>query len=394
VNAVALNNSSNSAGAFTVGAFGNSNDVILTDTFSGTYTPPDDVIKTSVSETANDGSAPNAYVGLLSTTVVTTNGNVTVGTSIDIPKDFWAAHVGTTINFQITQLATNGLPGDLASNDGTAVISISWTLQAFDPLTIANDHLGITRTVLPSADATAEAKAIDQFKTTETQYVNDLLAQVANTTFPAVAVEGSMYGAVGSSDEVTKLATLFLPGQVDNALKNGFDPQVYACEALGLAFARTDENGGTAFAQKFGPTAPGMAATPDGDAFFAKAAATAIFGAAATGATPGVILDWVSNWVDFYTSHGVPGLSNPTNEVIHLVARGAAWGDAVGVALGNNLGPLVGQTTNFLECAAQGTAVYGASLANQPVALPFEGEIDVAQVQLLGVVQQTDHIVM
>ena len=122
---MSLNNSSNSAGAFTVGAFGNSNDVILTDTFSGTYTPPDDVIKTSVSETASDGSAANAYVGLLSTTVVSANGNVSVGTSIDIPRDFWAAHVGTSINFQIKQLATNGLPGDLASIDGTAVISIS-----------------------------------------------------------------------------------------------------------------------------------------------------------------------------------------------------------------------------------------------------------------------------
>jgi hypothetical protein len=264
--------------------------------------------------------------------------------------------------------------------------------QPFDPLTIANDHLGITRTVLPFDEAIAVAQAIDQFETTEAQFVNDLLVQVANTTIPAVAVEGSMYGAVGSSDEITKLATVFLPGQVENALKNGYDPQVYACEALGLAFAFSDENGGTAFAEKFGPSAPGMSATPAGDAFFVGAAATAIFGTAATAATPGVILDWVSNWVDFYTSHGIPGLSNPTDEQIHLVARGAAWGDAVGVALANNLGLLPGQTTNFLECAAQGSAVYGASLANQPVALPLQGEG--APVQLLGIAQQVDQVVM
>jgi hypothetical protein len=43
----------------------------------------------------------------------------------------------------------------------------------------------------------------------------------------------------------------------------------------------------------------------------------------------------------------------------------------VGVALANNLGPLNGQVINFLEDAAQGTAVYGASLVGQPAAHPF-----------------------
>jgi hypothetical protein len=38
----------------------------------------------------------------------------------------------------------------------------------------------------------------------------------------------------------------------------------------------------------------------------------------------------------------------------------------VGLALANNLGPLSGQVTNFLQDAAQGTAVYSASLASQP----------------------------
>jgi hypothetical protein len=45
----------------------------------------------------------------------------------------------------------------------------------------------------------------------------------------------------------------------------------------------------------------------------------------------------------------------------------------VGVALTNNVGPLNGQTVNFLEDAAQGTAVYGASLIGQPVHQPFQG---------------------
>jgi hypothetical protein len=43
----------------------------------------------------------------------------------------------------------------------------------------------------------------------------------------------------------------------------------------------------------------------------------------------------------------------------------------VGVALANNLGPLSGQVVNFLEDAAQGTAIYAASLVGQPAHQPF-----------------------
>jgi hypothetical protein len=119
-------------------------------------------------------------------------------------------------------------------------------------------------------------------------------------------------------------------------------------------------------------------------------AASAIFGAAATANTPGAILQFVSNWEAFYTSHGVPGLSNATVEQIDLAARGAAWGDAVGVALANNLGALPGQVINFLEDAAQGTANYSQALASEPVAGPFQG----GPVQLIGVPVWTDHVIV
>jgi hypothetical protein len=122
--------------------------------------------------------------------------------------------------------------------------------------------------------------------TTETQYVNGLLFDAANRTIPAVAVEGSMYGAVGSSDEITKLVTLFLPGQVENAIQHGLNPQVYATEVLGLAFAFGNENAGMAFATNFGLSDPSMPATTAGDALFAPLPATAIFGAAETVNTP------------------------------------------------------------------------------------------------------------
>ena len=66
-------------------------------------------------------------------------------------------------------------------------------------------------------------------------------------------------------------------------------------------------------------------------------------------------------------------MSNVTAAQIDLAARGAAWGDAVGTALANNLGPLAGQAANFLEDAAQGSAVYSASLGSQPMHAPFQG---------------------
>src|SRR5262249_33974381 len=95
-------------------------------------------------------------------------------------------------------------------------------------------------------------------------------------TIPAVAVEGSMYGAVGSSAEITSLVTQFLPGQVALATTYGFNPQVFASEALGLAFA-------------FGNSTAG-------DAAFAAAASSLVFGAAATANTPVVIENWVAHW--------------------------------------------------------------------------------------------------
>jgi hypothetical protein len=79
---------------------------------------------------------------------------------------------------------------------------------------------------------------------------------------------------------------------------------------------------------------------------------------------------FVSNWAAFYTSVGIPGNATPTAAQIDLAARGAAWGDVVGVALANNIGALNGQVINFLDDAAQGAAAYGASLVDQPPAHP------------------------
>ena len=252
---------------------------------------------------------------------------------------------------------------------------------------IQNDYFGIVRFALPLDQATAVANAINAGTQTEAQYVSSLLSQVASTTIPAVAVEASMYGVVGTSAEITKLVTQFLPAQVASAIENGYDPIVYASEVLGLVFAFGDENGGTGFADQFGPSKVAMPNSTAGDAAFAAAAASTIFGSAATVNTPGAIDTFVANWKAFFTATGVVGIAIVTADQIDLAARGAAWGDAVGIALANNLGLLPGQVTNFLENAAQGTAVYSASLASQPLAAPFQGAITapVAGVQMTGI---------
>jgi hypothetical protein len=267
--------------------------------------------------------------------------------------------------------ATNG--ATITKTQGTGIIiNDDASGGHFPPAAIQDEYLAITRTTLPIDQATAVANAIDAGTQTETKYVNGLLSQVENTTIPAVAVEASMYGVTGTSAEITKLVTQFLPPQIANATHYGLNALVYASEALGLTFAFGDENGGTGFASKYGPSTaiPNSAA---GDAAFAAAAANAIFGAAATANTPGAILAWETTWKSFFSSNGIAGIAHPTADQIDLAARGAAWGDAVGTALANNLGPLPGQTTNFLDDAAQGTAIYGASLVGQPAHQPFQG---------------------
>ena len=262
--------------------------------------------------------------------------------------------------------------------DATAaawVPSVSLSAVTYDVIaqTIQNDFFGITREDFSSDQASVVVNSINAGTQTEAQYVNGLLSQVADTTIPAVAVEGSMYGVVGTSAEITFLATQFLPAQLGWATQHGFSPEVFACQVLGLAFAFGNENGANTFADNFGPSNAAMPNTPTGDAAFAAAVASAVFGSAANAGTATNILGWVSYFEAYFTQNGIPGIANPTTAQIDLAARGTAWGDAVGVAVANNLGPLAGQTTNFLEDAAQGTAIYSASLTSQPNHAPFQG---------------------
>jgi len=84
---------------------------------------------------------------------------------------------------------------------------------------------------------------------------------------------------------------------------------------------------------------------------------------------------WVANWKAFYTAHGLPSLSAPSADQIDLAARAAAWGDAVGVALDNDLGPLKGDVFDFLVDAAQGSGGYSLPLVGQPMHPLFQDGI-------------------
>jgi hypothetical protein len=125
----------------------------------------------------------------------------------------------------------------------------------------------------------------------------------------------------------------FLGAQMAAAENVGLNPTVYASEALGLAFAFGNETGSHAFATTYGPAALD-------DAAFAAAAANAVFGPAETNSMPQAISGWVHNWEAFYVNNGIPNNAHPTADQIDLAARGAAWGDTVGVALDNHIGLL------------------------------------------------------
>ena len=85
------------------------------------------------------------------------------------------------------------------------------------------------------------------------------------------------------------------------------------------------ENGGTAFATRFGPANADLPNGAAGHAAFAALVARIVFGLDEAPHTASVIETWVANWKALYTQNGVAGIPNATPEQIDLAARGAAW---------------------------------------------------------------------
>ena len=166
-----------------------------------------------------------------------------------------------------------------------------------------------------------------------------------------------------------------LPVQVATAIQNGSNPVIAASEALGLQFAFADENGGTGFANIYGPSNAAMPATTAGDTAFAAAAASTVFGSSAAANGAGKYSGYVTSFEAFYTANGISGITNPSAEQIDLAARGAAWGEAIGTALVNKPWPLRWRDGELPRGRRQGTAIYSASLSSQPTAASFQGGV-------------------
>jgi hypothetical protein len=206
-----------------------------------------------------------------------------------------------------------------------------------------------------AAEATAEEALINAGTATVNSYALQLLANNISLSQVAMAEDSLMFGVTDSTTELTKLSTQFLPAQVANAIAHGYNPTVYAAEALGLALAGGNGTS-NAFATNFGTLSVSQ---------FSQSVATL------TGVSVNAIQTWVTNWVNFYTAHptATGGLSTT------LAAYGAAFGDAVGTALLNPAGAaLQAQVQNALFDNAQGTYVAGVALGALPAATPFQGD--------------------
>jgi hypothetical protein len=205
-----------------------------------------------------------------------------------------------------------------------------------------------------TAEATAAAAQINAGSLTVFSYAKQLLADNVPYSQVAMGVDSLMFGVTDTVAELTKLSTQFLPPQVHNALVNGYNPTVYAAEALGLALAGGNGTS-NAFATNFGSLSESQ---------FALAVASL------TNLNTQAIQGWVNNWTTFYTAHPpAGGLS------VQLAAYGAAFGDAVGTALINSFGAHVqDEVSNALIDNAEGSYVVGVEISALPRHQELQGE--------------------
>src|SRR6266851_9024493 len=212
-----------------------------------------------------------------------------------------------------------------------------------------------------TTEATTEAGQITNPPATPTvySYAVSLLANNISLSQVAMAVDSLMFGVTDNVAELTKLATQFLPAQVANAVAHGFNPTVYAAEALGLALAGGNGTSNN-FATDFGSLSVAQFASEVGSI---------------TGINTAAIQGFVQNWINFYTANpsATFGLS------VTLASYGAAFGDAVGAALLNptvngTLALLVSEEQNALIDNAERLYKVGIALGAEPPHLPLLGE--------------------
>ena len=145
-----------------------------------------------------------------------------------------------------------------------------------------------------------------------------------------------LLGQTATLVDLDNQSTVFLPAQIAHAIANGFNQTVYAAEALGLA----------------------LAGEPEFAAFTAlDVNQFSIAVAGETGVSTAAIQQFVTNWVNFYTANP----SATFGLTITQASYGAAFGDAIGVAL---LNPTSAGLQTVISTNAQGETVIGGDVAN------------------------------
>jgi hypothetical protein len=142
------------------------------------------------------------------------------------------------------------------------------------------------------------------------------------------------YGAVPSATEVNVLVQFTTMQYAYGQQIGVLDPALYAYQSLGVALASTAPQ----FQNIFGPLNPTYPASPVGDAQFATDAYASVFGHPGTSAQIQVFVSQLSFFENLYTAAGVFGNANN----IDLLARGAIYGQMLGVEAELNQVPIVG----------------------------------------------------
>jgi hypothetical protein len=222
-----------------------------------------------------------------------------------------------------------------------------------------------------AAEATAEAAQINNGADTVYNYAVRLLSANISLSQVTMAVDSLMFSQTENVTELAKLTTQFLPPQIVVAINNGFNPTVFAAEALGLGLANGNGTSNN-FAQNFGSLSVQQ---------FANAVANI------TGTHADAIVQFVNNWIAFYTANpaAIPGLS------ITLASYGAAFGDSVGVALLNpppispinqpavlpdaRFNVVQNDVYNALKDNAEGSYVAGVDISALPPETLLQGEV-------------------
>src|SRR5215831_13137566 len=205
----------------------------------------------------------------------------------------------------------------------------------------ASDIESLQEAILRVTDpitAAAEAALINAGATTVQAFADALLASSARAAEVTVGVISSFNNVTPTDAKLDLFVKVFAPPQIAVAVAHGFNQVVFVAEGIGLAFGTSNA---TALANWSGAN-PAMPNTVAGDAVFVAQASAAIYGAANTPNLVSVFQTWLTNWKNFYTANGLPNNSTPTSDQIDTAARAAAFGDAVGTAIVNNLGPLKG----------------------------------------------------